>query len=163
VIRYVVGDATWPEAPHGHAFLVHVCNTAGEWGAGFVLAVSRRWPAPERMYRALRERPLGLVQFVNVEPFLTVVNMIAQEGFGEDGQPPIRYRALATCLKTVGAEALDIGASVVMPRIGCGLAGGTWDRVEPIIAKALRDVDVVVYDLPLKAGPDLTEESGGST
>lgn len=35
-----------------------------------------------------------------------------------------------------------------MPRIGCGLAGGTWDRIEPLIQANLIDpgVAVTVYD-----------------
>jgi len=35
-----------------------------------------------------------------------------------------------------------------MPRIGCGLAGGAWTRVEPLIAETLlaADLDVTVYD-----------------
>lgn len=35
-----------------------------------------------------------------------------------------------------------------MPRIGCGLAGGKWSRIEPLIANTLcaRDVEVTVYD-----------------
>jgi hypothetical protein len=37
-----------------------------------------------------------------------------------------------------------------MPRIGCGLAGGTGDMVEPIIIHSLckKNVPVFVYDLP---------------
>lgn len=36
-----------------------------------------------------------------------------------------------------------------MPRIGCGLAGGTWDRIEPLIAHRLveQGIPVTVYDL----------------
>ena len=39
-------------------------------------------------------------------------------------------------------------ASVHMPRIGCGLAGGKWEMIEPIILQRLsnNDVEVVVYD-----------------
>jgi O-acetyl-ADP-ribose deacetylase (regulator of RNase III) len=35
-----------------------------------------------------------------------------------------------------------------MPRIGCGLAGGSWEEIEPIIKRTLTDqgVEVVVYD-----------------
>jgi hypothetical protein len=35
-----------------------------------------------------------------------------------------------------------------MPRIGCGLAGGKWERIESIIVKTLceADVPVTVYD-----------------
>jgi hypothetical protein len=37
-----------------------------------------------------------------------------------------------------------------MPRIGCGLAGGTWDQIEMIIREELiaRNIAVYVYDLP---------------
>ena len=35
-----------------------------------------------------------------------------------------------------------------MPRIGCGLAGGKWAKVEPIIERATAGLcDVFVYDL----------------
>jgi hypothetical protein len=35
-----------------------------------------------------------------------------------------------------------------MPRIGCGLAGGDWSRIEPLIEEQLcaRGVQVTVYD-----------------
>src|SRR5215475_6222782 len=65
--------------------IVHVCNDAGKWGKGFVLAVSRRWSAPERIYRAAFAEPpfpqLGDVQFVPVTRTITVVaNLIGQHG-----------------------------------------------------------------------------------
>jgi len=31
---------------------MHVCNGQGHWGAGFVMALSRRFKAPEAAYRA---------------------------------------------------------------------------------------------------------------
>ena len=40
-INYTTGDATRPAARQ--AIIVHVCNDARAWGAGFVLAISRRW------------------------------------------------------------------------------------------------------------------------
>jgi hypothetical protein len=35
-----------------------------------------------------------------------------------------------------------------MPRIGCGLSGGKWGRIEPLVAARLgeRGVAVTVYD-----------------
>jgi hypothetical protein len=35
-----------------------------------------------------------------------------------------------------------------MPRIGCGLAGGNWEEIEPIIEETLgaQSVPVSVYD-----------------
>jgi hypothetical protein len=35
-----------------------------------------------------------------------------------------------------------------MPRIGCGLAGGTSDRIGPMVADALMGIEVTVYELP---------------
>ncbi|WP_067487860.1 macro domain-containing protein [Actinomadura hibisca] len=153
-IRYVRGDATSPQAK-GVKVVAHVCNDLGGWGKGFVLEISRRWPEPEADYRAWhRDRArndfgLGAVRFVRVEPYIWVANMVGQRGMkrGSKGVP-IRYDALGRCLAALGDEALELGASVHMPRIGCGLAGGKWSQVEPLIEERLsgREVPVTVYD-----------------
>lgn len=153
-IRSIRGDATQPQA-RGNKIIAHICNDLGGWGKGFVLAVSKRWPGPEEVYRAWhRQRSkndfgLGAIQVVQVEPYVWVANMVAQRGMktGSKG-PPIRYDALRACLKKLAVEAEELGASVHMPRIGCGLAGGRWEQVEPIILDELtsQGVGVTVYD-----------------
>ncbi|VTR98341.1 Uncharacterized protein OS=Streptomyces sp. HGB0020 GN=HMPREF1211_01411 PE=4 SV=1: Macro [Gemmata massiliana] len=151
-ITYLKGDATCPQAK-GTKLICHVCNDIGGWGKGFVLALSRRWSEPESAYRAwFTARDgfvLGAVQFVQVEPYIWVANLIGQRGTktGSSG-PPVRYDAIATGLKTVAEKALELGASVHMPRIGCGLAGGDWSKVEPLVLEHLvgRGVRVTVYD-----------------
>jgi hypothetical protein len=50
-IKYVIGDATRPEGT-GNRIIAHVCNDYGGWGAGFVLALSKRDAMPEMAYRA---------------------------------------------------------------------------------------------------------------
>lgn len=62
--------------------------------------------------------------------------------------PPIRYKAIEKALETLAKEALELNASIHMPRIGCGLAGGKWEQIEPIIVRTLlaNDVEVYVYD-----------------
>ncbi|MEU1148046.1 macro domain-containing protein [Streptomyces sp. NPDC005863] len=153
-ITYVRGDATAPFGK-GVKLIAHVCNDLGGWGKGFVLAVSRRWPEPERAYRAWhRERAkndfgLGAVQFVDVGRRVWVANMVGQRGMrtGSKGVP-VRYEAIDTALATVADKAEELGAGVHMPRIGCGLAGGTWSRIEPLISERLvaRGIAVTVYD-----------------
>ncbi|MGW0699766.1 macro domain-containing protein [Streptomyces sp. NPDC002867] len=153
-IRYVRGDATTPQGK-GVKVIAHVCNDIGGWGKGFVLALSRRWPEPEAAYRrwhrqrAGNDFALGAAQFVQVGPYLWVANMVGQRGVrtGSKGVP-VRYEAIDTALDAVAGKALELGASVHMPRIGCGLAGGTWSRIEPLIAARLtaRGIDVTVYD-----------------
>jgi O-acetyl-ADP-ribose deacetylase (regulator of RNase III) len=66
------------------------------------------------------------------------------------GVPPIRYDALRVGLQKVAFEAERVGASVHMPRIGCGLAGGKWDEVEGIVRDELiaARIEVFVYNLP---------------
>ncbi|MHB9857791.1 macro domain-containing protein [Streptomyces sp. YIM S03343] len=153
-IAYVRGDATAP-AVKGVKVIAHVCNDSGGWGKGFVLALSRRWSAPEADYRAwYRARAqndfgLGAVRLVQVEKYVWVANMIGQRGTrtGSKGVP-VRYEAIDTALAALADEVIALGASVHMPRIGCGLAGGTWPRVEPLITERLvrRGIAVTVYD-----------------
>jgi O-acetyl-ADP-ribose deacetylase (regulator of RNase III) len=154
-IRYLKGDATCPQAK-GNKLICHVCNDIGGWGKGFVLALSRRWTEPEAEYRAWYATGkaggfgLGEVRFVQVERHAWVANMVAQRGTkkGSSG-PPIRYGAVARCLEKVAEKAIELSASVHAPRIGCGLAGGDWSRIEPLIEELLcsRGVSVSVYDL----------------
>jgi O-acetyl-ADP-ribose deacetylase (regulator of RNase III) len=72
--------------------------------------------------------------------------MIAQRSLGmQNGIPAIRYEFLDVCLKKVADTCKKYGASVVGPKIGCGLAGGKWDKVEPLIIKNLCEQDIPVY------------------
>ena len=151
-IVYLKGDATAPSSK-GMKIIAHVCNDIGGWGKGFVLAVSKRWKEPESQYRKWhREKDdfqLGEIRLVQVEPYVYVANMIAQKGIkaGSEGVP-IRYEALEKCLISLSQKAIELNASVHMPRIGCGLAGGKWEEIEPLILDALvgNGVDVFVYD-----------------
>lgn len=149
MINYVIGDATNPKGKSKNKIIVHICNDIGAWGAGFVLALSKKWDAPEEAYRDIPKelRNLGSVHFVEVEDHIMVANMIAQHNIKpENGVPPIRYGALKTCLENVNDMAKTIGADIHMPRIGCGLAGGKWETVVKIIRQTIT-VDVTVYDL----------------
>src|SRR5262249_10449283 len=147
-ITYVKGDATCPQAK-GVKIICHVCNDLGGWGKGFVLAVSKRWKEPEANYRAWHAgkegSDLGPVRFVRVEPRVGVATRIGQHGMkrGSSG-PPVRYGAIAACLGKVAAKARELKASVHVPRIGCGLAGGEWSKVEPLIEEHLAELAVTV-------------------
>lgn len=148
-ITYLKGDATSPQSK-GPKIICHICNDIGRWGKGFVLAVSKRWPEPEADFKAWHAEGgavLGAVRLVPVAPNLWVANLIGQRGIktGSKG-PPIRYEAVAAGLAQVGEMARELGASVHMPRIGCGLAGGEWSRIEPLIEEHLAGIEVKVYD-----------------
>lgn len=154
-IVYTIGDATKPKGA-GNKIIAHVCNDVGAWGKGFVLALSKLSPAPERFFkewyrgREHNDFALGAVQFVSVFPEILVANMVGQHGIRVlRSVPPIRYDAVETALGTVGLKAQTENASVHLPRIGCGLAGGSWSKIEPLIEQQIceRGVPVFVYDL----------------
>lgn len=77
-------------------------------------------------------------------PFRLATSMPAASGV-----PPIRYEAVREGLRRVAEFARNHGASIHMPRIGCGLAGGSWDEMASIIEDELigKGLDVTVYDL----------------
>lgn len=155
-IKYVKGDATKPIGK-GQKIIVHVCNDIGAWGAGFVLALSKLWKEPEATYRALSNYILGDIHLIRVEKDIFVCNLIGQEGtisrpvrIGKP-LPPVRYVAIESGLKEL-ATMLNMGdkpklASVHMPMIGSGLAGGNWNIIERIIEETLcaEGISVTVY------------------
>lgn len=170
-IHYVTGDAAHPQGS-GPRVIAHIVNDEGRWGSGFVLALSKRDPVPEEAYRywaltGVYDDPdfgthpfaLGHTQFIAIgshADLTFVANMIAQRGVRSSPSAPraVRYGALINCLNQVARFCLmhhpaHPKASVHMPRIGCGLGGGTWEHVEPIINDTLieQGIDVTVYDL----------------
>lgn len=155
-ITYLKGDATDPIV-EGNKFIIHVCNSVGAWGKGFVVSLSRKWKQPEAEYRKwangqLDYKPfkLGQVQFVKVEKDIVVANMVGQYDIKpHNGVPPIRYGAIDECLKKVAELALKYKASICAPRFGSGLAGGLWEEIEKLIIKNLceKNIDVYIYDL----------------
>lgn len=153
-IKYLKGDATSPQAS-GIKIIAHICNDIGGWGKGFVLEVSKRWKEPEKEYRLWhRERnknnfKLGEIQLIQVEKYIYVANMLGQRGIktGSKGLP-IRYEAVEKCLGKLAEYSQNLQATVHMPRIGCGLAGGKWEAIEPLIEDKLvsKGIEVYVYD-----------------
>ena len=170
ILTNIIGDVTTPQkiSEDEIVYLPHVCNDIGGWGAGVVLAISRKWRGPEEVYKSFirrngqGEQNLGNVEFwdsrVNGWPEDTIVcNMVAQHDYQSDENPrPINYIALAKCMGKV-EEVLTIRKRVLgnarpirihCPKFGSDLAGGNWDFILNLIEDAWLNVgiDVVVYE-----------------
>ena len=153
LINYIGGDATNPKT-EGNKIIVHICNDIGGWGKGFVMAISKRWIEPEKEYRNWFKTQnnflLGQVQFVKVENDIWIANLIGQHKINKDenGNAPIRYDAIKVGLNKIAEFAQEKNATIHMPRIGCGLAGGTWDKIEPLIKESVtnNNIETFVYD-----------------
>lgn len=146
MIYYLKGDVLCPVG-EGLKIIAHICNNRGGWGKGFVKAISEKWHEPEENYRSLEKYILGEVYFIQTETNIIVANMIAQNGYSTKKRPvAVDYDALEKCLKTLAKKAMELNASIHMPRIGCGLAGGNWDIIEGIINKSFDKSSVYIYD-----------------
>lgn len=155
-ITYVVGDATSPKCnDNENIIIMHCVNNIGRWGAGFVLAITKKWPEAEKAYRKwFKSQPnklsLGDVQFVKVERNIWIANLVGQNGIRSPANiRPVDYNALRKGMKAVNEFAKQHNTSVHTIRIGCGLAGGNWNIVSKIIEEelCLYDVKTFVYDL----------------
>ncbi len=154
-IRYVHGDVTKPLGAGARIVCQLVNDRAIRWGGGVAKRFARLHADAEDAFAAAmmavpaRER-LGRVVFVPVGDDLLVASIVAQEGFGPSLFPRVRYAALRQGLSVVAKRAEADKASVHMPRIGTGAAGGEWGVVEEIVDAELvaEGVSVTVYDRP---------------
>ena len=154
-ITYLKGDAT---KPRGDGFRI-ICQVVNDkaplWGGGFALVVRRRFPKIQEDFSSWAKEYddlfiLGGSRFCLVDKSLAVFNMICQKGYGPSRRPRIRYSAMKACLDKLADIAAEREASVHMPRIGCGQAGGSWSVVSELIGETLctRGISVTVYDPP---------------
>lgn len=152
-LHYLIGDALQPVKKP--AVICHICNDKVRWGSGFVIAVSRVLPEPERQYNAWGKLckgnlPLGKSQVIQIDHGVWVINMIAQHDTQViDGVPPIRIEALRCCLTSVNDFAKENGATVHAPRIGAVRSGGRWEDIERVILSTLT-VDTYIYTLKIE-------------
>jgi O-acetyl-ADP-ribose deacetylase (regulator of RNase III) len=79
---------------------------------------------------------------------LIVVNAYTQYKYGRnhaDGdKSPVDYAAIEMCMKKINH--LFKGKHIGLPKIGAGLAGGDWDRIEKIINTELKDCEITIVN-----------------
>jgi O-acetyl-ADP-ribose deacetylase (regulator of RNase III) len=159
---YLVGDALSPRGT-GNRLIVHVVNDrARHWKGAFANSLRARWPAAASAFTAWvdedrRHLRLGSVHMTHVDTDLWTAALVAQAGYGPAAKPRVRYSALRAALAEVADWAVEHSASVHMPRIATGQAGGTWAVVRELVDSELcgRGVPVSVYDLPGQRTPDI--------
>lgn len=164
MIVYTEGDVTSPIGD-GQKLIPHIVNDIGAWGSGVVVAISRRWSAPETAYRrwyknkinmdGIKEFKLGNVDFVQASEEITIANMIGQRGIGPkslniDGhtvvEQPIRYDALRSCMIQVRRFIADRPISIHAPKFGTLRAGGDWSVIEQMINEEWSRLNVTIYE-----------------
>ncbi len=134
-----------------------VNDKAIKWGGGVARKIAKRFPDAEndftkQVIQIPRNQRLGQAIFSKANEETLIASLIGQEGFGQSLFPRIRYSALQDCFEQVAAYAASVGASVHMPKIGTGSAGGNWSTIEEMLDDLMvrAGLTVTVYDLPPK-------------
>lgn len=149
MLKYVKGDLLSVE----HGIIGHSVNCRGSFGSGVAGQIARRYPQVKKFYLEKHRYigwKLGDVQFIDLndyEPVLIMANIAGQDDYGTD-KINVDYSGLAIGLERVFRFALLEELPVALPKLGCGLAGGSWETVERIITVLLMKypVEVTVYE-----------------
>ena len=139
-------------------WILHQVNCKGVMGAGIAKQIRDRYPFVYQDYlKALKYEHAGLGHIVVSREQgvngLEIISMFAQENFGYSGRYT-DYDAFKKCLDLVADhvnqwsykyhENFKVG---IPYKIGCGLAGGDWEKVKKMIkefsGKCKFDVDIV--------------------
>lgn len=156
-IRLLHGNVLEPRNGGKKIICQLVNDRAVKWGGGVARKIAKRFPEAEEAFTkqvmqiSQRDR-LGHAVFCEATEDITIASLIGQEGFGPSLFPRIRYAALQTCLEQVVDHAASIGASVHMPKIGTGSAGGDWSTIEEMLDDVMvrAGLFVTIYDIPPK-------------
>ena len=155
-LLYLRGDATRPRG-RGLRIVAHVVNDrTPRWGGGFASAVKSRWPEVQASFVEWargRGLTLGDTHLAPAERDVEVFSMVAQHGYGPSTKPRLRYLALESALNGLGEVAIERAATVHVPMLGAGQAGGNWSVISEMLTQILveRGVAVTVY---VPTGPD---------
>ncbi len=150
MIKYVKGDLFTTKAD----VIVHGCNCFHKMGAGVAAIVKREYPGAYQADKDFGRRgditKLGEYSWwhgahnLYISQWLTIVNLYTQ--YLHDAElKPFDYTAFVKGLKSVLQDYPD--ATIAMPKIGAGLAGGDWSVISAIIEAISGDREIWVYEL----------------
>ena len=132
-------------------YLCHQVNCMGKMGSGIARTVREKFPNAYHDYMTLclfggktTKQLLGGIQFCECGQKI-IVNMFGQETYGTFGQHT-DYDAFRKCLKHIHNN-VPAGSTIAFPHgIGCGLGGGKWAVILPMIEEELAaDYEVEVW------------------
>jgi len=156
-IRTVHGNVLEPRNGGAKIICQLVNDKAIKWGGGIARKMAKRFPKAEArfsdaMIKLPQDARLGSVIFSQADDDITIASLIAQEGFGPSLFPRIRYAALGSCFESVVLRATEHSATIHMPKIGTGVAGGDWSTIEEMLDDVMvrADLSVTIYEIPPK-------------
>lgn len=141
--------------------IVQQVNCKGLMGAGLAKSIMQRYDNVRKEYQQFHKKQrklfakdedlLGMVNYVDVYDGKIIANVFGQLDIRKDREDETVYtveEALLRGIEDVRDLAERQGFSIAIPTyIGCGLAGGDWEVIKPLIDTLFEDgaVDVSYY------------------
>ena len=160
MLRYETSDLVLNKK---YDYFCHQVNCQGVMGAGIAAQIAKIYPKvkyEEQKYWSLNyirnhdtKSLLGQILAVKTEDGRTCVNMHAQDLYGREKICYTDYEAFDRCLIKLKClllkepDTLTVGFPY---KIGCGLAGGDWEKIQPMLedfaGSIKQNVYIVKYD-----------------
>lgn len=132
--------------------IVQQVNMLGVMGAGLALQIAKKWPIVLTRYIGLLNRgfvSLGDVQLIHVSEHLFVANIFAQYGVGgttKENSTDLNALKKGFSYLSVFSVADNPDRTIYIPHgIGCGLGGGSWNKVLPLLETYLPHAVICEY------------------
>lgn len=144
MIRHVIGDLV--KDADQYEVIAHCCNCFCTMGSGIAPQIKAKFPEAYAVDCATPKgdlTKLGTISHtVNSKPI--VVNLYGQFDYTgrRSGKMDLDYDAIEKAL--IEMKNKFSGKTFGMPKIGAGLAGGDWNRIEEIIDRVMRGEYVTI-------------------
>lgn len=140
--------------------IAHQANCQRTMGSGVAKAIREAYPeaytadfaAPGAPRERLGTFSMALISRPDMDNLCfsrlgVIYNLYGQLYYGYDPMKQYtNYDMLDSAMGSM-AEQVPAGVWIGMPKLGCGLAGGSWDVVENLIKQNFINHNVVVYEL----------------
>lgn len=150
------GDAIEMVSLNQADVLVHGCNCFCTMNSGIAKTIRMKYP---KAYEVDKETVSGdknklgtytIAEYRNDTPVLKgrkiyIVNAYTQYSYGRDGKCRFEYDAFEKIVKDLDLKFKH--KLIVMPWIGCGLAGGDRNKVKEILDRNIKHCKVCICEL----------------
>lgn len=132
--------------------IAHGCNCVGGFGSGFAYVVAQKYPKVKEMYlkrHRVKGWTLGDIQAVKVNdgPLKMILNVATQYHYLPRNMDHVAYESLHEAFIKIRDYCHKNNLSLAIPKIGAGLAGGDWNRIEAILKDIFTTSDIFIYVL----------------